>query len=112
MNVGYVVEGTNDKAKVIGVIPDARVVVTQGTRMNNRIRTAVKQLLTECNAVYILSDPDHAGDILADMLMREFPQLERINLDREECKIYTPRGIKIGVEHCAEEYLKRVLFVG
>lgn len=109
MKYGYIVEGFNDELKIMQTMPDAYVVVTQGTRMNNRVRMDIRKAIEQCDVVCILTDPDEAGDLLAEMIRREFPTLQRIRLDRDKCLGYKPNRIKVGVEHCDDEYLKDVL---
>lgn len=107
--MGFVVEGLNDERKMKEVMPDAHCVVTNGTRMNNRVRMDLRQALEECDVVYLLTDPDDAGDTLAQMVWRECPSLERVLLDRSQCLSYRYDKLKVGVEHAQEDYLKSVL---
>jgi ribonuclease M5 len=109
LKYGFIVEGHNDEATVRRVAPDAYFVVTNGTRMNNRVRMDVNQALKVCDEVLILSDPDEAGDVLTQMLLRDYPTLKRVVLDKEKCKAYRRFKLKIGVEHCSDEYLNAVL---
>lgn len=105
MRVGFVVEGFNDEAKLLQVVPNAHIVVTKGTRLNNRVRMDINSALKNCHTVYLLPDPDEAGNLLANMLLAEFPMLKRIFLDVEQCKCYRNNRLKIGVEHASVEYL-------
>ena len=106
---GFVVEGVHDQDKLAMVVPTAQFVVTEGTRFNNRISDAILDLICTCDRVYLLTDPDHAGDILAEMVNNEFPNLRRIRLAQSQCKCYRRGRIKIGVEHASTEYLTKVL---
>lgn len=107
--MGFVVEGFNDEKKVKEVMPDAHCVVTKGTRMNNRVKMDLKQALAECDVVFLLTDPDEAGDTLAEMVWRQHPSLQRVLLDRSQCLAYRYDRLKVGVEHCQDEYLRQVL---
>lgn len=109
MRCGFLVEGFNDEQKVKQVFPDALFVVTKGTRMNGRVKMDVKAVLTQCDQFVLLTDPDEAGDVLANMVLREFPTLSRVRLDREKCLCLRNRKWKVGVEHCDVEYLKEML---
>lgn len=107
--MGFVVEGFNDESKVKEVMPNAFVVVTKGTRMNGRVKMDVEQALQECDKLFLLTDPDEAGDKLAEMVLGHYPFLERVHLDREQCLCYRNHKLKVGVEHCENAYLKEVL---
>lgn len=109
MQYGYVVEGFNDKAKVNKAFPDALCVVTKGTRMNGRVKMDVKEALSQCDQLVLLTDPDEAGDLLAEMVLKEFPTLTRVHLEREKCLCLRNRKWKVGVEHCDTDYLKEML---
>jgi len=106
---GFIVEGFNDELKIKQLIPNTHVVVTRGTRLNNRVRMDINLALKQCHSVYLLTDPDEAGDLLANMVLREYPNLKRIYLDPEQCKCYRNNRLKIGVEHATDSYLFYVL---
>jgi ribonuclease M5 len=107
--LGLIVEGFNDELKLRQVLPSAYFVVTKGTRMNNRVRMDVDKALQVCSELFILTDPDDAGDVLTGMLLQYYPNLRRIFLDREQCKAFRWDRLKIGVEHCSVDYLTTVL---
>lgn len=109
MKVGFVVEGFNDEYKVKEVIPNALCVVTKGTRMNGRVKMDMNEALNLCDEVFLLTDPDEAGETLAEMVLKLYPNLTRIKLDRKQCLCYRNHKVKVGVEHCENDYLKNVL---
>lgn len=109
MKYGFVVEGFHDEEKVLKVMPKAYVVVTKGTRFDNRVRMDVNQAFLTCDKVFLVTDPDEAGDLLATTLLNEFPNLERVMLDKSECLSYRKNRVKVGLEHCSNEYLSFVL---
>ena len=71
--MGFVVEGFNDESKVKEVMNDALCVVTKGTRMNGRVKMDVEKALVECDKLFLLTDPDEAGDKLAQMVLGHYP---------------------------------------
>lgn len=109
MKIGFIVEGFNDEDKLLTVLPSAHVVVTKGTRLNNRVRMDINNALSKCSKVYLLTDPDESGNLIANKLILEFPMLTRIFLDAKECKCYRNNRLKIGMEHCTHSYLASVL---
>lgn len=109
MRYGFIVEGFNDEAKLREVVPNAHFVVTKGTRMNGRVKMDLESALGVCDEVFLLTDPDEAGDILASMINKLHPTLKRVTLDRNKCLCYRGRKLKVGVEHCDRDYLRGVL---
>lgn len=107
--MGFVVEGLNDEKNLKQAMPSAYCVVTNGTRMNNRVKMDLRKALEECDVVYLLTDPDEAGDVLAQMVWRQCPSLERVSLDQSQCLSYRNDRLKVGVEHCEVDYLRSVL---
>lgn len=107
--MGFVVEGFHDEAKLLTVYPEAYVVVTNGTRFNRKVTSDVKQALSVCEKVFLLTDPDEAGDWLAKKLSDVFPSLERVALSKDKCLCYRGNKVKVGVEHCSNDYLFLVL---
>lgn len=105
---GFIVEGFNDESKVFQVLPHSHIAVTKGTRFNNRVRMDINALLSTCTEVFVLTDPDDAGQVLAEMIQKEFPQLTRLSLDANECQCYRNNRLKIGVEHCDATYLATI----
>ncbi|MCA1066148.1 toprim domain-containing protein (plasmid) [Rossellomorea sp. AcN35-11] len=71
--MGFVVEGFNDEKKVKKVLPNSLCVVTKGTRMNGRVKMDVNEALKQCDELLLLTDPDEAGDKLADMVLGHYP---------------------------------------
>ena len=110
MRYGFVVEGVNDRAIILSILPDAYCVITKGTRMNNRVKFDIESMLNQCNRCFLLVDPDDAGDVIEQMFSKNFPQIQRIHLDKEQCYCFNNKHkVKIGVEHCSEEYLYYII---
>lgn len=109
MRLGFIVEGTNDERIVKAVKPGCEVVTTRGTRFNNAIKQRIEEMQSKVDKVYILTDPDNAGDLMA-VKLKEFYGFERVSLDPDKCKKYIGRGKwKTGVEHADLNYLRDVL---
>lgn len=102
---GFIVEGEHDKHRVQGVIRNAMFVVTEGTRYPKRVPDEILGMILACKRVYILTDPDKAGEQIAERVQEEFPNIPRINLDIAQCKGRRGHRVKIGVSHAEETYL-------
>jgi ribonuclease M5 len=108
MKYGFVVEGFHDETKVLRLLPNSAVVVLS-SKFGNKAKMDLDKALSECDEVFVLTDPDDFGDTLASWVLRDYPNLRRITLEREKCFYYLPNKVKVGVEHCTNEYLMSVL---
>lgn len=113
---GFIVEGTHDADKVERLFPNARCVVTNGTRFKNRTKMDIDDLIHSTSETFVLTDPDEAGDLLARRIMNHYSyfKLRRIALEPEHCteQKMTPKGkpyLKIGVENADDDYLMHTI---
>lgn len=107
--VVLIVEGHKDAYQVEGALGDrVETLVTEGTRVNNKLKDYILFYIEKGYEPYILSDPDPAGDWLSDTL-REYFELERIVLNPEKCKYFTGKKYRYGVEYCSYQYLRELL---
>lgn len=84
------------------------MVVTNGTRLNNRVRMDINLALKNCVEVFIITDLYESGDLLANRIIQEYPFLRRILLKKERCVCYRKKKMKVGVEHAHDDYLKEI----
>jgi ribonuclease M5 len=106
----FIIEGWSDHDQICGAVGTVLTIVTNGTKMNNRIKEQISEAIESGLQPYTLSDPDPAGDILADMVKREFPEIPRIKVDPERAKYYRGKGkYKYGVEYCSHDYIRELL---
>lgn len=109
----FIVEGHKDAYQVDGALgTKALVIVTEGTKVNNRIKNYINNFIEQGHPIYILSDPDEAGDHLANMINFWYPDIPRINADFEECKYckdLKTKKFKAGIEYASFRYLRRLL---
>lgn len=112
MKAVLIVEGLNDADQIHKAFNGNKniiTLVTEGTKINNRIRTDIETYLSEGVDVYILSDPDDAGARLAQMIQSWYPQLPRLEVDDRQCAYYTGKRFKSGVEYSSYDYLKKII---
>jgi len=108
-----IVEGLNDEKQVRGAFADideVDVLVTEGTKVNTKTIDDINSFVNRGYIPYILSDPDDGGNHLADMIHNHFPDMERIDVDINECGYYTGKKLKAGVEYASHDYLKNIVF--
>jgi ribonuclease M5 len=109
------VEGLNDEYQIRkafeGFEGEDRVkcLITEGTKINNRIRAEVEDYQRKGYNIYILSDPDEAGEHLAEMIQHWCPDIPRIEVDPKECAYFTGKKYKAGIEYSSYTYLKKII---
>lgn len=105
-----IVEGTSDVDKIRAALPDANIefVITEGTKYNNRIMNDIASHMDKQNNIFILSDPDSAGDQLARMIQKNH-RIPRILVDEDEASYYTKKGYKYGIEYCSHRYIRQLI---
>jgi len=104
-NPVFIVEGWSDEQVLRQAYPFIETIVTNGTRMNNRVRADINNHMRLGFTPYVLSDPDQAGDQLYDMVKKEYPHIERIHVHKEHARKKMSTRWKYGVEYCETDYL-------
>ena len=110
MKIGFIVEGHHDANHIRNIFGlKYEFVVTNGTRFTNRTRMDIDKMIRFVDKVYILTDPDEAGDIIASKIQEVYPQLERIELTPTLCEYRNRKyELLIGVEFAYPQHLKEV----
>jgi ribonuclease M5 len=105
----FIIEGWSDDDKLRKVYPDIKTIVTNGTKFNRRVKNKINEHQAKGNTVYILSDPDYAGDQLAEMIWRGYPELRRIRVDPMMATCLRGTKLKYGVEFLGYSYIRELL---
>jgi ribonuclease M5 len=108
----FIVEGWSDADQVKSALSDydVDIIVTNGTKINNRLKDQIDNHLEQGNRPYILSDPDDAGLQLCKMIQHVYPEIERIEPNPDKCKYLRGKGkYKFGIEYCSYRYLNELL---
>jgi ribonuclease M5 len=108
--IAVIIEGWSDHNAIRRVYSpkDVQTIVTNGTKMNNRISEQIQEALDMGLPTFILSDPDKAGDDLASMVKSNF-NISRLTVDPAKAKQERMFRTKYGIEYCTDEYLKELL---
>lgn len=112
MKTVFIVEGWSDADQIEKALHeyDFGIVVTNGTKINNRLKEQINSHLEEGSSLYILSDPDLAGEQLSNMITHFYPDFERIEVNPNKCRYMRGGGkFKYGIEYCSYRYLVEVL---
>ncbi|MGF7534878.1 toprim domain-containing protein [Bacillus mexicanus] len=109
--IGFIVEGKSDVEKLEMVLKERCVyyVVLNGINFKENQIKQIKKAVNICEKVYILTDPDDAGNKVAKLISKTFPEINRIEVDPNQAKVLKKRGYKYGVEYCSNNYLKSLL---
>ncbi|WP_456363408.1 toprim domain-containing protein [Priestia aryabhattai] len=107
--IGFIVEGKSDVKKLKMVLKrNVHFVVLNGINFREEQINQISKAIDNCENVYVLTDPDEAGDKVANLITKVFPKLERLEVDPNEAKVLKKRGYKYGVEYCSNKYLKEL----
>lgn len=118
MKVILIVEGLKDADQIHNAFdynPAIKTLVTEGTKFNNRIVNELEACKKESDcSVFILSDPDPAGDAIVEMVHRVYPDIPRLEADLKECSYFTGKKKKAGIEYASYSYLRKLIgpFIG
>lgn len=111
--VVLIVEGLNDEKQIRSAFKgrdDVDVIITEGTKVNTHTIDKIHAFADNGYTPYILSDPDMGGDQLAEMIRHHFPEMERIEVDIEECGYHTGKTMKAGIEYSSYDYLRQIIY--
>jgi 5S rRNA maturation endonuclease (ribonuclease M5) len=112
MKAVLIVEGLKDEDQIRKAFEgdeDVICLITEGTKMNNRIQAEIENYLREGIGVYILSDPDEGGEHLCQMIQYWYPEIPRLEADPKECAYFTGKKYKAGIEYASYGYLKELI---
>jgi ribonuclease M5 len=111
MKYVFIVEGTRDKIQVKRALAnygEFGFIVLHGTHFGNAVRRIIDyNLYTKMREVFILTDPDDTGNLIAQRIQEIYP-IKRIMIDRNKAKCLFGDRWRYGVEYCEEEYLREV----
>lgn len=108
-----IVEGKSDVEKLNMVLkPSIQYIILNGINFKEEQVQKIKEVLASGHKVYIMTDPDEAGNRVAQYICQFFPDLGRIDIDPNRAKIlqrkWKHKNYKYGVEFCSNSYLRSV----
>jgi len=111
--VVLIVEGVHDADQIHKAFnnnPNVRTLVTEGTKVDNRIMAEIENNIRDGYSPYVLSDPDEAGLNLFKMIQANYPEIPRLEVDEKECAYFTGKKFKAGIEYSSYDYLKEIIY--
>lgn len=108
-----IVEGKSDVTKLNMVLkPSVRYITLNGINFKEEQALEIKKALAIGHKVYIMTDPDEAGNRVAHYISGFFPFIDRIKIDPKQARIMQRKEkkstYKYGVEFCSNAYLRSV----
>ena len=95
-----VVEGKNDKNKLLSIYKDANIIITNGSEISNDTINLIKELSKKDNIILCL-DPDSPGEKIRCKIMEEVPTCK--NVYANKALAISKNKKKVGIEHMKRE---------
>ncbi len=95
-----VVEGKNDKNKILSVFKDAFVVITNGSEISDETIQTIKSL-NATNKIVLCLDPDGPGEKIRKKILENIPNCYNVYADKN--KAISNNKKKVGIEHMTKQ---------
>ena len=95
-----VVEGKNDYSKIKNVFPEANVLITNGSAVEEEFLEMLKTMAID-NEIILCLDPDYAGERIRRKITEVIPQALHVFADPKISR--SKNGKKIGIEHMSRK---------
>ena len=105
-NEVLVVEGKNDKARILAIFPDLQVITTNGSEISEETLDMIEEL-SKSNKIILFLDPDYPGERIRRKILERVPECENVYINKQ--KAIDERKHKVGVEHASIEDIKEAL---
>ncbi len=102
-----VVEGKNDANKIKSIFPDAYVLITNGSAINDSMINDIK-IMSEKNEIVLCLDPDGPGEKIRRYIMDNVPNVSHVFANRKDA--ISRNGKKVGIEHMSSESIKKLFY--
>lgn len=106
--VGIIVEGPYDHKIVQQAVPESEILILHGNGFRHN-KDKIEDLVQHCELVFVLTDPDNAGELIANKIKKAYPQTFRIYVDPKlACRtIYKKQ--RFGIEYCDVDYIREII---
>ncbi len=105
-NEVIVVEGKNDKARILAIFPNLHVITTNGSEISNETLDMIEEL-SKNHKIILFLDPDYPGERIRNIILNRVPDCENVFIKKS--KAIDERKHKVGVEHASVEDIKDAL---
>lgn len=105
-NEVLVVEGKNDKARILAIFPNLNVVTTNGSEISDETLDMLEEL-SKNHRIVLFLDPDYPGERIRNKILNRIPNCDNIFIEKK--KAIDERKHKVGVEHASFTDIKNAL---
>ena len=105
-NEVLVVEGKNDKARILAIFPNLQIITTNGSEISEETLDMIEKL-SKNNKIILFLDPDYPGERIRRKILERVPDCENVYINKQ--KAIDERKHKVGVEHASIEDIKDAL---
>lgn len=105
-NEVIVVEGKNDKARLLAIFPHLEIITTNGSEISDETLDMIEELSKDHKIILFL-DPDYPGERIRKIILNRIPSCENVFIKKE--KAIDEHKHKVGVEHASVSDIKEAL---
>lgn len=105
-NEVLVVEGKNDKARILALFPDLEVITTNGSEISEETLDMIEEL-SKTHKIILFLDPDYPGERIRNIILNRVPNCDNVYINKKLA--IDEKKHKVGVEHASDKDLMEAL---
>ena len=82
-NEVLVVEGKNDKARILAIFPHLNVVTTNGSEISDETLNMLEEL-SQNHKIILFLDPDYPGERIRNKILNRIPNCDNIFIEKKK----------------------------
>lgn len=98
-NEVLVVEGKNDKARILAIFPNLQVITTNGSEISEETLKMIEEL-SKSHQIILFLDPDYPGERIRNIILNRVSNCQNVFLEKKKAIDYKKK--KVGVEHASD----------
>jgi len=98
-NEVLVVEGKNDKARILALFPNLNVVITNGSEISKDTLDMLVEL-SKTHKIILFLDPDYPGERIRNKILELIPNCDNVFIEKKKAIDHVKH--KVGVEHASD----------
>lgn len=99
-NEVVVVEGKNDKARLLAIFPNLNVITTNGSEISEDTLELIKKMSLN-HPIILFLDPDYPGERIRSKILEKVPNSKHVFIEKSKAIDYKKH--KVGVEHATKK---------
>lgn len=105
-NEVLVVEGKNDKARILALFPSLQVITTNGSEISEETLLMIEEM-AKTNKIVLFLDPDFPGEKIRNKILSRVPECDNVYI--KKALAIDERKHKVGVEHASDKDILEAL---